>query len=165
MRREMRRLRGFSLAEVLVASLVLTIGLVAVFSLAHTSATSSFDEEFRIRALVRARRLVEGYLALDPPARAGLRKGPGGELASPFGPDDAKALQDEFGGRLKLYQEKLSVETRGSVGDRPALDLLTVEVTWDSPAQQGGGRHRYVLHRLVAAEDISLHEQRPLERR
>lgn len=145
----MRRRRAVSLAEVLIASCILAMGLVPILGSLHTSNRDAVFLEFHTQALARARSLLEAARVWGPPAFDRLLAGKA-EVQVPLAPAaggptvaPAQTLLEVRMGRVEERVTVTALTRRGGAG----LFLLRARVAWQHPGELR--QHEVVLVTLV----------------
>jgi len=104
----LRRSRGFSLLEVMVALAILGIALVAIFQLFSLNLRSTQKAEDYSKAIFYARSMLdEAYIFVDPADAS-----------------DSKEYENKYG-----VTRKVSLKSESEDGDIKVYDI-TVEVVW-----------------------------------
>ena len=126
---------GFSLIEVLVAVLVLSIGLLGLAALQATALRNNQS------ALERSQGIVNTYTMLDA-MRANVDSARAGEYVMaekcevPAAASNDGLIQKDQRRWLQMIQENLGEGACGKVSC--SADLCTVTVTWDDTRGKGG---------------------------
>lgn len=134
----MRRARGASLAELVLAAGVLAFGLVPVVASIQSTAREARFLEFRSQAIARARGLLSVAEVMGPRAFAkALADGTEATLpiTLPGGPQTAAGTSVEaVTEKIGYVDEKVQVREAAASG-RARLYVLTAQVHWVHPAE------------------------------
>lgn len=154
---------GFTFVELAIGVVILTLGLLPIFSMMAAGTRQAAFTEYHLFAATRAERILESFLTCSSryfDGRAELRF----ELAIGEVADDAGAFPDEYRGKLArgAYSESATAERL-----EDGLYRLTVTIRWAFPAEQGataaGREHVFTMSRLLARPDVSFTESSPLD--
>ncbi len=146
---------GFSALEVMIACVILSLGLLPVFSMMTAGTRQSNFSEYTLFAAPRAKRIVEAFLTFDSRYFSNLGTEKQLDISSVvFG--EEPPLPAEYLAKLDRdgYQEK--AEWKGLSN---GLGVITVTIEWTFPADgqaRGNKPHRFVMKRLVGEPDLSM---------
>ena len=166
----MNRQKGFSLFEVLVAFLILSVGLLGVASLQATSIRAGTSSMLRTLSLLSSQEIIErmqantsaiasydsdlgGPADMAPSPRCSQQRGEAATVCTP----EQLAMNDLYEWRLNLANQFGGLDAQSRIRVNPQGDLMNVTITiqWDERDNQNATKENpsteqsYVVNVLI----------------